>query len=119
MAGRPGRAHAAGWGRAPQPACLLAGSSYGWGGRQEPPEELPAHHRSYLAHGTATDYMFKTLHVPIASTWEIYGDLAAHVNDCFRMFNPIGKQQMEVRACVPVCVCGCLLARGLWSGHWH
>ena len=29
---------------------------------------------SYLAHGTATDYMFEELHVPLPYTWEIYGD---------------------------------------------
>lgn len=28
----------------------------------------------YLAHGTATDYMFEKLGVPVTFTWEIYGD---------------------------------------------
>jgi hypothetical protein len=27
--------------------------------------------------------------VPIVFTWEIYGDQKAHINDCFRMFNPV------------------------------
>lgn len=51
----------------------------------------------YLAHGTATDFMFRELKVPLAYTWEIYGDLKADSDDCFRMFNPIGKEQFEVR----------------------
>lgn len=38
----------------------------------------------YLAHGTATDYMFETLKVPVAYTWEIFGDMKADYNDCFR-----------------------------------
>lgn len=43
----------------------------------------------YLAHGTATDYMYEKANVSIAMTWEIYGDFNAHQNDCFRMFNPL------------------------------
>lgn len=31
----------------------------------------------YLAHGTATDYMYEELHVPMPFTWEIYGDEGA------------------------------------------
>ncbi|GIL82500.1 hypothetical protein Vretimale_11936, partial [Volvox reticuliferus] len=46
----------------------------------------------YLAHGTATDYMFKILQVPMAYTWEIYGDFKAHFDDCFRMFNPVDEE---------------------------
>lgn len=46
----------------------------------------------YLAHGTATDYMYEKANVSIAMTWEIYGDQKAHVNDCFRMFNPLTKE---------------------------
>lgn len=34
--------------------------------------------RSYLAHGTATDYMWQELHVPVPMTWEVYGDQKAH-----------------------------------------
>mmetsp|Transcript_12451 Transcript_12451/g.33975 ORF Transcript_12451/g.33975 Transcript_12451/m.33975 type:complete len:413 (-) Transcript_12451:223-1461(-) len=49
----------------------------------------------YLAHGTATDFMFQELKVPLSYTWEIYGDLKADVNDCFRMFNPIGRKEVE------------------------
>jgi hypothetical protein len=51
----------------------------------------------YLAHGTATDYMFQEMKVPLSYTWEIYGDSKADSNDCFRMFNPIGKKDFEVR----------------------
>lgn len=29
---------------------------------------------SYLAHGTATDYMYSKLGVPVSLTWEVYGD---------------------------------------------
>ncbi|KAF8410319.1 hypothetical protein HHK36_002846 [Tetracentron sinense] len=43
----------------------------------------------YLAHGTATDYMYDIVKVPLAFTFEIYGDGAASSKDCFRMFNPI------------------------------
>ena len=49
----------------------------------------------YLAHGTATDYIYQELKVPIVFTWEIYGDQRAHVNDCFRMFNPVSKEGYE------------------------
>ncbi len=52
--------------------------------------------RSYLAHGTATDYMFSVLGVPLSYTWEIYGDFDAHFNDCFRMFNPLDEQGVQV-----------------------
>lgn len=43
----------------------------------------------YLAHGTATDYMFDVARVPMAFTFEIYGDGTASSKDCFKMFNPI------------------------------
>ncbi|KAI4317027.1 hypothetical protein L6164_024940 [Bauhinia variegata] len=42
----------------------------------------------YLAHGTATDYMYDIARVPMAFTFEIYGDGTASSNDCFQMFNP-------------------------------
>ncbi|CAK9313237.1 unnamed protein product [Citrullus colocynthis] len=60
--------------------------------------DLHCHHRcmigsgggsvGYLAHGTATDFMFDKARVPMAFTFEIYGDEAASSKDCFRMFNP-------------------------------
>ncbi|KAK6131454.1 hypothetical protein DH2020_034795 [Rehmannia glutinosa] len=43
----------------------------------------------YLAHGTATDYMYDVARVPMAFTFEIYGDPKASSRDCFKMFNPI------------------------------
>lgn len=43
----------------------------------------------YLAHGTATDYMYDIARVPMAFTFEIYGDGTASAKDCFKMFNPI------------------------------
>jgi len=49
----------------------------------------------YLAHGTATDYMFEKMRVPLPFTWEIFGDMNADYHDCFRMFNPVSKQQYE------------------------
>lgn len=49
----------------------------------------------YKAHGTATDYMHEVLGVPIPMTWEIYGDETVHFQDCFRMFNPVSKQQFD------------------------
>lgn len=42
----------------------------------------------YLAHGTSTDYMYDVGRVPMAFTFEIYGDPAASSKDCFKMFNP-------------------------------
>ncbi|KAK9804268.1 hypothetical protein WJX72_004083 [[Myrmecia] bisecta] len=49
----------------------------------------------YLAHGTATDYMYDKLGVPLSFTWEIYGDEKAPYTDCFRMFNPLQKKQVD------------------------
>ncbi|XP_024992051.1 carboxypeptidase O-like [Cynara cardunculus var. scolymus] len=43
----------------------------------------------YLAHGTTTDYMFDIAKIPMAFTFEIYGDEKADINDCFKMFNPV------------------------------
>lgn len=45
----------------------------------------------YLAHGTATDYVYVSQRVPVTFTWEIYGDQQAHYLDCFRMFNPVTR----------------------------
>ena len=53
----------------------------------------------YLAHGTATDYMFDVLHIPLPFTWEIYGDEKANNDDCFRMFNPVSRAVFEVSPC--------------------
>jgi hypothetical protein len=50
---------------------------------------------SYLAHGTGTDYMYEMLHVPMSFTWEIYGDESASFEDCFRMFNPVTRDEFE------------------------
>jgi hypothetical protein len=49
----------------------------------------------YLAHGTATDYMFAKLGVPLSFTWEIYGDEEAHYLDCYKMFNPITRESYD------------------------
>ncbi|MCO5560014.1 hypothetical protein L7F22_013620 [Adiantum nelumboides] len=49
----------------------------------------------YLAHGTATDYMYEALGVPLAFTFEIYGDLEAPNEDCFRVFNPVTFDTFE------------------------
>lgn len=43
----------------------------------------------YLAHGTATDFMFDIARVPMSFTFEIYGDRNASNMDCFKMFNPV------------------------------
>ncbi|KAF6256287.1 hypothetical protein COO60DRAFT_132374 [Scenedesmus sp. NREL 46B-D3] len=53
------------------------------------------HSVGYLAHGTGTDYMYEVLGIPMSFTWEIYGDENATFEDCFRMFNPLGKQQFD------------------------
>ncbi|KOM51719.1 hypothetical protein LR48_Vigan09g037800 [Vigna angularis] len=42
----------------------------------------------YFAHGTATDFMYDVVGVPMAFTFEIYGDGTASSKDCFKMFNP-------------------------------
>lgn len=43
----------------------------------------------YFAHGTATDYMQDELGVGMVMTWEVFGDMNADFEDCFRMFNPL------------------------------
>lgn len=43
------------------------------------------------AHGTATDHLFLRMGVPVTFTWEIYGDMQASNDDCFRMFNPLER----------------------------
>ncbi|XP_058090681.1 metallocarboxypeptidase A-like protein MCYG_01475 isoform X1 [Magnolia sinica] len=45
----------------------------------------------YLAHGTSTDYMHDIVKVPMAFTFEIYGDSETSSKDCFKMFNPIDR----------------------------
>jgi hypothetical protein len=40
--------------------------------------------------------MFEVLKVPMSFTWEIFGDESASYEDCFRMFNPLGKEFEEV-----------------------
>ncbi|KAG1672986.1 hypothetical protein FOA52_005916 [Chlamydomonas sp. UWO 241] len=49
----------------------------------------------YLAHGTATDYMWEVLKIPMPFTFEIYGDFDADYNDCFAMFNPVTKPMFD------------------------
>ncbi|XP_057861353.2 uncharacterized protein LOC131069791 isoform X3 [Cryptomeria japonica] len=49
----------------------------------------------YLAHGTSTDYMYEIVRVPLAFTFEIYGDPKASNDDCFRMFNPLDSSIFE------------------------
>ncbi|XP_010482001.1 PREDICTED: uncharacterized protein LOC104760740 isoform X2 [Camelina sativa] len=43
----------------------------------------------YLAHGTATDYIYDVVKAPMAFTFEIYGDNQTTSRDCFKMFNPV------------------------------
>lgn len=50
----------------------------------------------YLAHGTLTDYLHEELKIPITSTWEIYGDHEARFDDCFRMFNPLDRETLDL-----------------------
>jgi len=49
----------------------------------------------YLAHGTATDYIYEKMKVPVVYTWEIYGDLDAPFEDCHRAFNPTTKETRD------------------------
>jgi hypothetical protein len=39
--------------------------------------------------------MYERLKVPLSFTWEIYGDAAAHFDDCFRMFNPVTREAFD------------------------
>ncbi|XP_008781269.1 carboxypeptidase A6 isoform X4 [Phoenix dactylifera] len=55
------------------------------------PNGLTSRLMRYLAHGTTTDYMYDIAKVPMAFTFEIYGDLSASSKDCFKMFNPVDK----------------------------
>ena len=68
---------------------LLEECEYGPGGKTV----------GYVAHGTGTDYMYSVLHVPLAFTWEIYGDATAQYEDCFRMFNPLTVEELRVHLC--------------------
>ena len=56
----------------------------------------------YLAHGTATDYMYEKLKVPLSFTWEIYGDSKADFHDCFRMFNPLKRAEVSLGLVKPM-----------------
>ena len=49
----------------------------------------------YLAHGTATDYIYEKMKVPVVYTWEIYGDVDAPYEECYRAFNPLTKEAYE------------------------
>jgi hypothetical protein len=49
----------------------------------------------YLAHGTAADYIYDVMKVPVVYTWEVYGDLEAPYEDCYRAFNPTTKEAHE------------------------
>eukprot|EP01025_Chloroclados_australasicus_P004683 TRINITY_DN1121_c0_g1_i1.p1 TRINITY_DN1121_c0_g1~~TRINITY_DN1121_c0_g1_i1.p1 ORF type:complete len:465 (-),score=42.49 TRINITY_DN1121_c0_g1_i1:548-1942(-) len=49
----------------------------------------------YLAHGTATDYVYEKMSVPLSFTWEIYGDSKAKYEECFKMFNPLDKETYD------------------------
>ena len=59
----------------------------------------------YVAHGTATDYMYSVLNIPLAFTWEIYGDTTAQYEDCFRMFNPLTVEKLRVDLCSRITIC--------------
>ena len=39
--------------------------------------------------------MYERLGVPLAFTWEIYGDTKAHFEDCVRMFNPVTQAKFD------------------------
>ncbi|MED6106336.1 hypothetical protein PIB30_004112 [Stylosanthes scabra] len=49
----------------------------------------------YFAHGTATDFMYDIVRVPMSFTFEIYGDGTASSRDCFKMFNPTEKTSYD------------------------
>jgi hypothetical protein len=49
----------------------------------------------YLAHGTAADYIYDVMKVPVVYTWEVYGDFEAPYEDCYRAFNPTTQEAHE------------------------
>ncbi|GMI91391.1 hypothetical protein like AT5G42320 [Hibiscus trionum] len=49
----------------------------------------------YLAHGTATDYMYDVVRVPMSLTFEIFAGDKTLNEDCFRMFNPVDQTTFE------------------------
>lgn len=87
--------------------------------------------------------MYEKLKVPLSFTWEIYGDQNANYNDCFRMFNPLTREEVDkvsafflsirrsymclaITALQPtflsvcafcVCVCVCVRKRGRERGR--
>ena len=69
----------------------------------------------YLAHGTATDYIYLNMSVPVAFTWEIYGDFEASNADCFRMFNPLSREGHD--ATVTAWAAACITLPGLLRLH--
>jgi len=62
----------------------------------------------YLAHGTATDYIFVNMSVPVVMTWEIFGDEKAAFDDCFRMFNPLTREEHDTVADTWAAACAAL-----------
>jgi hypothetical protein len=69
----------------------------------------------YLAHGTATDYIYANMSVPVVMTWEIYGDESAANDDCFRMFNPTTRAEHD--AVVANWAAACLAVPGALHLH--
>ncbi|KAK8585231.1 hypothetical protein V6N13_139166 [Hibiscus sabdariffa] len=49
----------------------------------------------YLAHGTATDYMYDVVRVPMSFTFEVYAGDKTLDEDCFKMFNPVDQTTFE------------------------
>jgi len=49
----------------------------------------------YHAYGTATDYMYEILKIPLTFTWEIAGDPDAPMKECFKAFNPVTKAEYD------------------------
>ncbi|XP_022718019.1 metallocarboxypeptidase A-like protein MCYG_01475, partial [Durio zibethinus] len=49
----------------------------------------------YLTRGTATDYMYDVVRVPMAFTFEIYGDGTASTIGCFKMVNPVDHTTLK------------------------
>ncbi|CAI5533550.1 unnamed protein product [Closterium sp. Naga37s-1] len=57
----------------------------------------------YFAHGTATDWMYDVLRVPLAFTFETFGDESFPTSDCFPLFNPITTDKFQVPTPAPLC----------------
>jgi len=51
------------------------------------------HAVGYVAYGTAMDFFRLGFQIPLAQTWEIYGNQRSEYFDCFSLFNPVEEEE--------------------------